>query len=528
MNKTKFYTIGLIAGSLFATSCDDRVDCGCDCNMPTIEKWDILKAGEAKNDDGTVNAGTAIVLYGKNLTEITAISFGGQNAELHPAFMEDNKIIFQVPSGIPEDCVAHITTASCEKGFDSDLLKVVVAPPCVAMCDNEMAVKTLKVAGNSLFAPLTAKFWDGEDHTIEASTDNGLIVIDDQNHATITIPEGVADVTVEAVESNPDAGKIVFESKAGTSITNFRFRDTRNMLITHDDEEYLNLFNQQKPDVESYDEENDRVIGLPTPKETLKETVFKSDNTRGDFSIFHDLAGYTAWTYAPTGEANPENKAPNTPTPFGCFSQSIVNEQTKFNDYVIKFEVFVSASNPINGNGLAVSFYNSVWQDIRTWCAFWQPSKATFGKDADGVWTQTCTCENWTSGGDWLTITIPLDEIKYDFMSAGYPHCAQDNRLGVDDEMYKGFGDKQEGLAMFDNNTYAKLFDKILGNRAKNIQSIGFEFGNADQPNQEGRPLIAVDNLRIVPSDNNGGVYPLTKWGQPTRDFYIAPVYNCK
>ncbi|MBR5208334.1 MAG: IPT/TIG domain-containing protein, partial [Paludibacteraceae bacterium] len=138
MNKTKFYTIGLVAGSLFATSCDDRVDCGCDCNMPTFEKWEMLKPGEEKSADGTVSSGNAIVVWGKNLSDITAISFGGKNAELHPAYMEDNKIVFQVPENISKNCVAHVTTASCEQGFDVDMLSVVVAPPCVAMCDNEM------------------------------------------------------------------------------------------------------------------------------------------------------------------------------------------------------------------------------------------------------------------------------------------------------------------------------------------------------------------------------------------------------
>ena len=124
MNKNKLYTIGLIAGSLFATSCDDRVDCGCDCNMPKFNSWEILKPGVAKNADGTVASGTAIVVYGSNLTDVTEISFNGVNAELQPAFMEDGKIIFQVPDGISKDCIAHVATASCAQGFDVDLLKV--------------------------------------------------------------------------------------------------------------------------------------------------------------------------------------------------------------------------------------------------------------------------------------------------------------------------------------------------------------------------------------------------------------------
>ena len=244
-------------------------------------------------------------------------------------------------------------------------------------------------------------------------------------------------------------------------------------------------------------------------------------------SLFSNL--YTSWTYCPVGEANPEKKEPKYPTVFGCFTDDIVSGKTKFSDYVIKFEVLVTEAKPINGNGLAIGFFNDdPWGAVRQYCAFWQPSKASFAKDADGVWQQTCTCDNWTSGGDWLTITIPFDEVKYDFASASYPHCAQDDRLGVDDEKYKGFGDKDNGVAFFDQPSIAKLADQVGGTRAKALRSLGFIFGSDDQPNKDHNPLIGIDNLRIVPEDGNGGVWPLIKWGQSTRDFYTNPVPSCK
>lgn len=511
MNKNKFYTIGLIAGSLFASSCDDRVDCGCDCSQPTFEKWEMLEKDGVKNPDGTVSSGSYIVVYGKNLSDVTGISFNGTNAELQPAYMEDTKIIFQVPEGISKKCSAKVYTAGCTEGYKVDLLKVVVSAPCVAMCDNEMAVKTLNVVGNSLFAPLKAKFWDGKGHTIEASTEKGTITIDDPNHATITIPNGVV-----------DAGTILFESEAGEYETEFLFRDTRNMLITHDDEAYLNLLNPEKPDAEREDEETGEMIGLPIPKDELKETVFVSENTNGDFSIFHDLTGYTAWTYSPGKNTT------NYPTPFGMFGEEIKSGAKSFYDYVLKFEVFVSSDYPMQGNGLAIGFYSgSSWQNIRNFCAFWQPSKATFAKDKDGVWEDKCTCDEWNSQGDWLTVAIPLDEIKYDFANAGYPHCAQDNRVGVDDQKYKGFGDKAAGLGFFETAQIQK-YASMMNNKCASILNVGIEFGNADQVNTNNEPLIAVDNLRITPKDNNGSVWRLLDWGVSTRDFYVNYPTSCK
>ena len=388
--------------------------------------------------------------------------------------------------------------------------------PCVTMCDNEMAVKTLNVVGINLSEPLKAKFWDGKGHNIIASTEDGSIIIGDPFRATIEIPDGVA-----------DNGTIVFENEAGETETDFIFRDTRNLLITHDDPEYLNLFNQNRPDVES----NDSTIKMPDKFVELKESILKSENTRGDFSVFWNVDDFTAWTYSPNGDANPNGVKPKYPTPFGCFSESIANGETSFNDYVIKFEVYVPGEYPINGNGFAIGFYDDIWLDIRQYCAFWQPSKASFPKDADGEWLFPATFDNWTSGGDWMTITIPMEELRYNFMLKNYYYEAQNNRVNIDgsDYPYAGLGDKENGLPFFDLQKNAKLASQLLSSEVESIQNIGIIFAQTDQPNQSSHPFIAVDNLRIVPKDNNGAVYPMLKWGQSTRDFYINPIIgSCK
>ena len=392
--------------------------------------------------------------------------------------------------------------------------------PCVTMCDNEMAVKTLNVVGINLSEPLKAKFWDGKGHNIIASTEDGSIIIWDPFRATIEIPDGVA-----------NNGTIVFENEAGETETAFIFRDTRNLLITHDDPECLNLFNQERPYVEYYDEWEDSTIKMPDKFIELKESILKSENTRGDFSVFWDVDGYTAWTYSPNGESNPNGVKPKYPTHFGCFSESITNGETSFNDYVIKFEVYVPSEYPINGNGFGIGFYDGECWNIRSYCAFWQPSKASFRKDDDGVWMSPATFDNWTSGGDWMTITIPMEELRYNFATQSY-YCSPqtDRRLINDPDMeYHGFGDVQNGLPFFDLPKNAKLASKLLSSEVESIQSIGIVFGQSDQPNQSSHPFIAVDNLRIVPKDNNGAVYPMLKWGQPTRDFYISPIIgSCK
>lgn len=494
-------------------------DLGCDGTI--ITDWDLFDPTMEKNCDGSISGGQVIVVYGSNLSNITSISFAGKEVDLQPTLMQDDKIVFEVPEGINQNCIAHITTASCPEGFDTEILKVYVAPPCVAMCDNEFAVKTMKVVGNSLYAPLTAKFWDGKDYTIEASTEDGSIVIDDPNHATIYIPKGVA-----------DGGHIVFSNLAGETITDFIYRDTRNMLITHDDEDYLNKFIGQRPDQGFYDYNTDDYVKWEERDEVAK-TYFRSENTNGDFSIFWSQE-FTSWTYESKSEtAVMDSLTPKYPTPFGVFSESIVNGETDFNDYAIKFEVFVSEESPMIGNGLVIGFFDYSFVDSRAYCAFWQPSRVYFARNENGEWEEAIDrAYPWTSGGDWMTITIPMDEIKYNFQTKSYLCSPQNNRVIVNpdglDSPYTAYGDDENGLPFFDKYGDKLREENLLGKRSKMIQSIGMVYDLYDQPTLDNQPYIAVDNLRIVPRDNNGGMWRMTDWGVPTRDFYTKPVMSCK
>lgn len=453
----------------------------------------------------------------KKLIHVLALTMFGVGS-----FASTYMVIKQSDGSSVEYDVEHVVDVTFRRDSVDNGSQNAKKLPCVTMCDNEMAVKTLNIVGVNLSKPLKAKFWDGTGHNIIATTEDGSIVVYDQNRAKITIPEGVA-----------DNGTIVFENEFGEAETNFIFRDTRNLLITHDDPEYLNLFNQDRPREEYYSEWNDSTIKMPDAFIELKESIRKSENTRGDFSVFWDVDGYSALTYSPNGESNPKGVMPKYPTPFGCFSESIASGETSFNDYVIKFEVYVPKDYPIEGNGLAIGFYDSdvQWNFIRSYCAFWQPSKADFAKDADGVWQNSASFDYWTSFDDWMTITIPMDELRFDFLSKNYYCAPQTDRRIIDslDEEYVGYGDKENGLPFFDLPQNAKFASQLLGSKVKSIQGIGFVLGETDQPNKSSRPFIAVDNLRIVPKDNNGAVYPMLKWGQPTRDFYISPIIgSCK
>ncbi|MCQ2190771.1 MAG: glycan-binding surface protein [Paludibacteraceae bacterium] len=481
--------------------------CRCECDLPVVDSWSFMDG--SKGGGSLIPSGSAVVFKGTGLSEITSVTFDDEEAEISFPLSTDDQLVLKVPTVTKETGYARFHTKMCKDGFEvgfyvDDISNI---PPCVTMCDNEFAVKTMKVVGNSLFAPLTAKFWDGKDYTIEASTEDGSIVIDDPNHATIYIPKGVA-----------DGGHIVFSNFAGETITDFIYRDTRNMLITNDDKDYLDKFNDGKPD-EDFGKKDYWV-------EKVNSTAM---NTNGNFSVFWD-ANFTSYTYQPDGEANDIDAKPVAATPFGIFEESIINGETTFNDYVIKFEVYVDESKPMIGNGLCIGFYDvDLWDDIRQYCAFWQPSEVIWNKPLDSDWTIK-DLKPWHTNGDWMTVTIPMEELRYDFMTKNYVCEARNDRV-IDYDVweenpYAAFGDKKNGLPFFEKNS--NLVSKLKAGMANEIRNIGIIYDSYDEPNIEYEPYIAVDNLRIVPKDNNGGVYPLLKWGIPSRDFYLAPVYNCK
>lgn len=532
MKKNKLFTLALLSSVFAMPSCDDIVDCGCDCNQPNITGWEMLDANKEKNADGTVAAGSAIIIYGSNLSDITAITFRDKAAELQPAYMSDNQIVFKVPEGIAQDCGAHIVTKGCPTGFDTDILKVVVSAPCVSMCDNEFAVSTLKVKGNSLFAPLEARFMDATGaYTLVASTENGMIKIDDQNNATVTIPAGVA-----------DGGNIIFAGGAGETVTDFIFRDTRNMLITHDDEAYLNKYNGMKPDRTVTDEATGMTVGLREPKETIISKYFQSTNTNGNFSIFHrDGDDFVGLSYEPyNSDSNPDDEDPKYPTPFGVFGADILAGKSP-NEYVIKFEVLVSQEQPMKGDALVVGFFNGVsgetWVDARKYCSCWQPSKAVYEIDPEtNAWDNSkVACEAW-SCPDWMTVAIPMEDLRYDFVSGNYRTNPQDDRRVTDGSAaeYNYYGDKETGLPFFTKNSnYKDLFDEEspadLGDASVSALAIILDKWDSPEQDLSGRhPYIAVDNVRIVPKNDNGGIWTLLNWGAPTRDFYTKPVLSCK
>lgn len=555
MKTLKYLPLGLVAGAAFSlASCDDTLDCGCECNVPKVTSFEFLNESTMKDinnqkkehvhtaerdsfDKGKVASGTTVIVYGENLAEVTSIMYGDKAATLYPTLISDNQIIFKVPEGITKSATPKFCTKACPTGVKG-LPKVYLGKPCVAMCDNEFAISTLKVKGNSLVDGLEAWFWSDvtKDYTVQSPS--------------VSVGEGGADATITVPKGFGNNHPILFKTGAGESFSSFIFHDERGMMVTRDDEEYLNKFLMNIPD----NDIDENVAGNDADairdakdftKQDLEKLYFQSENTNGNFSIFWSgTDGYQALNFdLPYGISKNGIAVEDVPgTVFGFGKDGLYGDDAMFGDiskYCVKFEAFVSDDfGPLQGLALSVGFRegnedNSL-DGYRKYCAVFQPSELIFDKPLTGGWTIK-SAKPWTTQGDWMTIAIPMDQFLFNIADFNVQTAAENGRLNTEDasKKYEAFGSGVDDKSYFVKNpanTHANespntRYEDDIENNPYNSFGISY---NEWTYALKGDFAIAIDNVRIGLNDNNGGVYEMLKWGVPTRDFYVAPITSCK
>lgn len=563
MKTLKYLPLGLVAGAAFSlASCDDTLDCGCECNVPKVTSFEFLNESTMKEinnqkkehvhtaerdsfDKGKVASGTTVIVYGENLAEVTSIMYGDKAATLYPTLISDNQIIFKVPEGITKSATPKFCTKACPTGVKG-LPKVYLGKPCVAMCDNEFAISTLKVKGNSLVDGLEAWFWSDvtNDYTVQSPS--------------VSVGEGGADATITVPKGFGNNHPILFKTGAGESFSSFIFHDVRGMMIDRDDET-RNACLQNIADW-NFDENNTDLDPaevrdkLEYTKQDLVKQYFTSDNSIGDFTIFYSAVdgGYAQLFYNLTYgvDKNGLDPADLPNTVFGKKTlDGLYGDDATWGDmskYCVKFEAFVSDEyGPMNGGVLALgfregsaSFPTKEGFDVRDYCAAFQPATLTLDKPATGDW-KIKSADPWNTHGDWMTICIPMDEFKYDYLSGAYSTSIENNRMVTDgsDIQYKYFGDKDNGQPYYMTHKVTThesdpctALDEYIEEVPYNSFAIVYNnYDNAISNAQEDGFAIAIDNVRIgLADDNNGSIYRMLDFGAPTRDYYEKPITSCK
>jgi hypothetical protein len=134
-NRICFLLFCCIAGVLVLSACEEKDDIPA---PPVITEIRNYAASPSDSLVDTLKAGQWVVLLGKNLGQISQVSFGSRPANINPTLITDQSIVVQVPS-IPFDSVArekvNVVTVMNSAGSTSFTINI-TGPPIIARVRN--------------------------------------------------------------------------------------------------------------------------------------------------------------------------------------------------------------------------------------------------------------------------------------------------------------------------------------------------------------------------------------------------------
>ncbi|MGH1433816.1 MAG: glycan-binding surface protein [Lewinella sp.] len=219
LNKsTLLFAFCLMLVANFTTSCseDDMPGAVTDVGNPEIF---FIRSTEPTAADSLLTGafmGGLIAIVGQDLQHTVEIWFNDQPASLNPAYITSETILVNVPSSVPvevNDKMRLVFANGQELLYD---FKINVPSPIVTKIKSEyvatgdMAILT----GDFFFEPVTVTFSGGVEAQIASLDKTQLAVI---------VPEGV------------EPGPISISTNFGVAVSDFLFRDDRNVALNYDD-----------------------------------------------------------------------------------------------------------------------------------------------------------------------------------------------------------------------------------------------------------------------------------------------------
>lgn len=349
---------------------------------------------------------------------------------------------------------------------------------------------------------------DGSVKTVKGSD----ITLLDKNLMSVKVPEGTGE-SFPIVIRNVATGD---EAKSS-----FLFRDTRNLLIDFDSNLDLaystGAFEKGKDG--SYNATDS--IGWNNFEENYSVTGKKNQ-----FGVFQNPEKWEGILFSPVdGLENDEIRSV-----FGPFKELIKADPASAKDYVVKFEVNVPKDSPTNLMTLALGFLSADEKEVvqlRPYNAFLQMSEIFWDKsDEDGSWRVASSKEFSTDG--WMTVTIPMSEFMWNTAHGNYITSAhsfyEGNFSNEWDQQF--FGDPKNHLSYAEKYYYVEKYLSNLTSEEGLLSyfgGFGILFDPYEYTQQPRNPKFAIDNIRIVPDDGNGAIYPKLKYGKPSQHYYLEP-----
>lgn len=166
----------------------------------------IVKAGQ----------GQLLALMGDNLQNTVEVWFNNRKAFIKPTYVSKNSILTNVPNKIPTEINNQIRLVANDGSEYTYNFTVDIGEPYLKGMLSEY-VATGKIAviqGDYFYEPLTVTFAGGVEGTISSIVDNKIL--------NVVVPEGA------------QPGPITVTSNFGSTISDFYFRDNRNIFVSSD------------------------------------------------------------------------------------------------------------------------------------------------------------------------------------------------------------------------------------------------------------------------------------------------------
>lgn len=355
---------------------------------PVIKHVSMCDVKTADTHIASAPLGTRLIFKGDNLGDVSQIWFNDQKALINPAMVSSHAITVDIPNDIPGEVtnMARFITSSGSI-VDYPFKVSVPAPRIDAMsCEYAPAGSVVTISGayfaNDPNVPLTVSFPGGIPATIRSIS---------QKSIEVEVPEG-------AVE-----GALTVTSIYGSGQSSFHYLDTRGMMFDFDGLTGLGSHGWHNAPIEN---DGSGISGNYVRLGDGDITLVGRDAWDDKHFSFEYWAG--SWD-SPTDY--PERE--------GVRLFDIV-DFSDFNDMSLKFELCIPE--------------NAAWQACAMQLIFAGTDKVTMGNagtdifgntvpgcnntyfqnnSARGLWSPWTMTEAYHTGGEWITMSLPIRDFIY-------------------------------------------------------------------------------------------------------------------
>ena len=378
-------TLALSAGLFAATSCVDDPDAFVQTDGTPVVHYIRYADKDMVIDQAYMKE--VICLVGENLRSVNQLWFNDQKAILNTSYMTENTLIVTVPGEMPANQTDKMYLIN--KALDTLAIDFKVLPPAplIKSMSNEWA------APGSVASIYGDYFLGNADQPVKVEFPNAEVteyISVTKNEIRFKVPEGALE------------GKIKVTTASGIAASYFHYRDSRGLITDFDGAG-----------------NSGSTTGIVPQGWNIKASYSAEGGVSGNYVQLGPS------TLDETGAWNEELKLP-----FWCGNWNgdpmgitwgagvpvcNVVDMTNFANMAFKMEVCIPESNPWSSGSMQIIFTsaercaNDSWQNN----TYIHPS-ASGGLDlCRALWTPWKDSGSYHTGGEWITLTIPISEFEY-------------------------------------------------------------------------------------------------------------------